>query len=73
VTKKPKAGGKSMKMKCSSCRGKGYEGEWRIIKKQNLWVVKDCPFCNGKGMIEVWITDKRTVSKKKKLYYPEFI
>jgi DnaJ-class molecular chaperone len=60
------------KITCGDCKGDGQNGEWNEkIEGKPQYVVTDCKSCKGLGTVVLEIIDKRKISKKEKLYYPD--
>lgn len=57
---------------CSNCKGTGYLGRFDTHptkKKEEAYLIKDCDWCKGTGVIEIEAIDQRKVSKEKDLYF----
>jgi len=60
-----------MKTECSMCNGTGQDYEWVDKNKIPVYVITDCENCDGKGIVNFVIVDKRKNSKKKKRLFPK--
>ena len=56
-----------IKVKCGNCTA-GQKSNWG---PKDEWIIEDCPNCNGSGIVEIELIDKRQKTKKQKMIVPD--